>query len=119
MSNVIILRGLPGSGKSQIANQLSHSTDYEMGGLSVGIVSADDFFIDPSTRQYNWYADGIREAHKVCYEKFIGYITQDYDLIIVDNTNALHKEYSDYYRRRIFRRCLSKICCQEYPRSAI
>jgi tRNA uridine 5-carbamoylmethylation protein Kti12 len=99
MKTCVILRGLPGSGKSWLAEQLYKAMLFD--GLDGAyIVSADDFFIDPDTRQYKWYKEGLAAAHATCFQKFVESIEFLKDvqngMIIVDNTNAKHSEYTKY-----------------------
>lgn len=91
---VYILRGLPGSGKSSLAQNLDYAASNE--NKSVEICCADDFFID-SNGNYNWYASGIADAHSMCRSKFSEAIRNDTDTIIIANTNTTRKEYNFYY----------------------
>jgi tRNA uridine 5-carbamoylmethylation protein Kti12 len=86
---VIILRGLPGSGKSFIArNYLSKISD------NYSILTADDYFYE--NKVYKFDKDKIEEAHKWNFERFKGSISDGKDLIIVDNTNIKRFHYYHY-----------------------
>ncbi len=81
---VIIMRGIPGSGKSTIASQLGH----EM------YCSADDYFIN-NDGVYNFNPIEIGEAHKSCMRKFLAGMNVRAK-ITVDNTNVELWEISPY-----------------------
>lgn len=85
--NVIIMQGLPGSGKSTFAK--------EAGGL---VVSADDFFVELGRGTYTFDAARLSEAHGQCFRRFIAAVAvQKTPLVIVDNTNTTPMEISPYY----------------------
>lgn len=86
-NTVIILRGLPGSGKSDLAWELWK-------GLGATICSADFYFYDGE--EYNFDATKLRDAHAKCKEDFIHAIEQGESLIVVDNTNTQYKEFEWY-----------------------
>lgn len=82
---VVILRGLPGSGKSTWASKQPGAV----------ICSADDYFIMPDG-QYLFNRGLIGKAHEDCHRKFTLAIGQRRPLIIVDNTNVTTREYRRY-----------------------
>jgi predicted kinase len=86
MSRVIILRGLPGSGKSSLC------TNFDVEAV---VCSADDFFYD---EEDNYIFDGskLALAHQACQEKFSTALLDGSRLIIVDNTNTQHWEMKPY-----------------------
>lgn len=90
MSNkkVIILRGISGSGKSTyIKNNIEdHSA----------ICSADHYFIDRVTGNYNFDPMKLHAAHKQCQSKFKSFLEKSQPLVVVDNTNTRIKEMSFY-----------------------
>ena len=96
MKQVVILSGLPGSGKStytkKLKNQaLSNKQDFV-------VCSADHFFEDEEGN-YNYDPSKIGMAHAACYRKFIEALqtTRTYGaLIVVDNTNLSSWEISPY-----------------------
>jgi len=84
---VIIMRGLPGSGKSFFAKNL--------GGENV-IVSADDYFLHNG--RYEFVPSKLGEAHAFCMRSFIDAIHNNVvDNVIVDNTNIRQWEIHPYY----------------------
>ncbi len=86
MPNCIILRGLPGSGKSTMAKMLSCD------GI-IPIVSADNFFYHKG--QYLFDRDRLGDAHLQCLNDFNHCLNFGYQ-VIVDNTNTTKKEYQKY-----------------------
>lgn len=84
---VYILRGLPGSGKSTWADKDSKATI---------VCSADDYFVNKSTRKYEFDPSKIEEAHKACLYGFINAVNVDVEEICVDNTNIHAWEISPY-----------------------
>lgn len=83
MPNCIILRGLPGSGKSSFAHQ-----------IGAWIVSEDEFFT--KNGEYKFDKTMLVHAHGFCFVKFCDYIDQNRPDICVDNTNTTKKEYQRY-----------------------
>lgn len=93
-----ILRGLPGSGKSSLAELLRDSVDEAMFPLP-DILSADNYFVDKDGN-YNFDISRIGEAHDWCYQQFVASIS-DYKafysgFVIVDNTNCKESEFLRY-----------------------
>lgn len=94
---VLVLSGLPGSGKSTYVNHLLAETRER--GQMVAVVSADDFFIQPDGA---WVFDPtkIGEAHADCLKRFVAYcqdpVAFNANLCIVDNTNLSIAEIAPY-----------------------
>ena len=82
---VIILRGIPGSGKS------TESKKYP----DAYIVSADHYFIG-SDGIYRFDISKIAAAHGQCKGRFTSALKAKKPLIIVDNTNTTAKEFKFY-----------------------
>eukprot|EP00949_MAST-11_sp_MAST-11-sp1_P002767 g2767.t1 len=58
-------------------------------GLKACICSADDFFVDSKTREYNFNAEKLAEAHRACANTFMDALRDhSVELIILDNTNC-------------------------------
>jgi len=92
---VIILRGLPGTGKTYIANEyLSHIGDVFDPRPEVPILSSDDFFIKEGV--FHFDKDKLGEAHKWNFERFKEEIGKETPFIIVDNTNIKNFHYYHY-----------------------
>lgn len=80
---LILVRGLPGSGKSTIAKQL--------GGIHL---EADMFFMRDG--EYEFDANRLREAHEWC-QKQTRYWLSVSDLVAVSNTFTTVKELRPYF----------------------
>lgn len=86
LGQTIILRGLPGSGKSTKTRESQ---------LDAVVCSADDFLIEPDG-SYFWTKERRTQAHYACLKKFTANI-QTEKTLIVDNTNTTIAEIAPYY----------------------
>jgi hypothetical protein len=105
---VIVMRAVPGSGKSTFARQLKEKLEAE--GKTVVKVSADDYFYEkgakkaeeegnplaPGEERYEFVPWEIGEAHAECFRRFLYALGTDADVVIVDNTNLGTFEISPY-----------------------
>lgn len=91
---VLIVRGIPGSGKSSYASSLvdKKSRLHSTNGV---VVSADNYFIRPDGK-YDFNYRLISSAHKYCFSEFMKNINNGVKLIVVDNTNIKHDHYKNY-----------------------
>lgn len=86
---VLIMSGLPGSGKSYYANQIQQRDPQ-----STRIISADNWLLDPLKPTQ----EDLKAAHKSCCRAFVWEITNEHlDKVIVDNTNLQAWEIAPYY----------------------
>lgn len=85
MKKIIIMQGVPGSGKTTYI--LKHYP-------SAFICSADDFFI--INGKYRYDKEYIGVAHKTCFFKFKAAIEDRLPEIVIDNTNISNKEMERY-----------------------
>lgn len=93
---VVILRGLPGSGKSHYARQLVDANVARDKFHNI-IVSADNYFVD-FDGSYKFNPTELGDAHDACYRQFASYVPRaQFDLIVVDNTNTQAYEIAPYY----------------------
>lgn len=92
MKNCYILRGLPGAGKSTLANILIEF--YSILHLPIHYCSADDYFLDKDGN-YNFDPVYLGKAHEFCRDKFNEAIAKGYN-VIVDNTNILKNHFLPY-----------------------
>jgi hypothetical protein len=92
---VLILRGIPGCGKTHWAIE-KHTPKGRK------ICSADHFFIDDRTGDYNFDLALLGQAHSACLGNFIeGLYNSLIDVLIVDNTNIHIWEWQNYYKLAI------------------
>ena len=83
---VVILRGIPGAGKSTLAHKRWPDAC---------IVSADHFFMVGGKYQFN--PAQLGEAHGSCLKSYLGHIQMgDCDVLVVDNTNISIVEMAPY-----------------------
>lgn len=85
MSKLIIIRGLPGSGKSTYAKKFMRWGYFH--------VEADQYFMRGGEYHYN--ASKIREAHNFCQERFSQFIMTGNN-IVVSNTFTRFSEMAFY-----------------------
>ena len=84
MKELILLRGLPGSGKSTFAEVI--------GGFCC---EADMFFMEDG--EYKFDINKIKEAHRWCKEQCQSYMEREKPKVIVSNTFTQEWEMEDYY----------------------
>jgi predicted kinase len=94
MVKVVIMQGVPGSGKSSYVKSLRP--------VATVVCSADTFFESwsPETgATYNFDPSKLGEAHGECLLSFVDameYANQDGDTVVVDNTNTTAMEIAPY-----------------------
>jgi tRNA uridine 5-carbamoylmethylation protein Kti12 len=95
-ARVVILSGLPGSGKSRFAERLRVEC-VERGQESL-VCSADDHHLVEG--EYRFNPKNAAAAHRVCMRKYLECCVARYphNLIIVDNTNTSAEEIAPYLR---------------------
>ena len=86
-----IMVGPPGSGKSTIAHSWR---DTEHG--PPHILSADDFFMDPETREYRFDIARIGEAHASCLRAAVEAFQRGVGFVVIDNTTGSIAEMAPY-----------------------
>lgn len=77
---LILMRGVSGSGKSFKAKQLAGEKGF--------ICSADDFFIEKGEGEYAFDPSLLGQAHKQCQDRAMTALKQGNSPIIIDNTNT-------------------------------
>lgn len=95
---VIILRGIPGSGKSSVADflvKMAKNQRVTVDTQSV-ICCADDYFTDKEGN-YNYKQEEIGNAHAYCKRLFNDSIAKKVPYIIVSNTSTRASDVN-YYR---------------------
>lgn len=93
MRDLYILRGIPGCGKSELAETLADN--FAMAGLKVIIACADDFFITEEG-DYEFDASRLGEAHNLCKLTVETAMDANFDAIFVSNTSTTQKELNPY-----------------------
>ena len=88
---LILLRGLPGSGKSSLAKVLSEHGTYP-------IFSIDDFFTDQNTLQYQFDFSRNHLAYKHCEDSVVQAMQIGVEKIIVHNTFTMEWELQPYFK---------------------
>jgi predicted kinase len=88
MKRVIIMRGIPGSGKSTRAREL----------VAEGIIhSTDDLFMVDGEYVFNHRMLGYNHGKNL--KNFIKSLGLGLSPVIVDNTNVRHRDYKEYVTR--------------------
>ena len=100
--DVIVLRGLPGSGKSTL---IENSSEKKQDLLAY--CSADSFFTDSLTGEYRFDIEKLSTAHRACLNLFLDNLIANKALVVVDNTNSQYWEYSLY---KCFAKCFGYKC---------
>ncbi|MEO2265863.1 ATP-binding protein [Pseudoalteromonas sp. YIC-656] len=94
MKQVVILRGLPGSGKTHYAQNLAD--DLVAGDASqYFICSTDDFFLSENG-EYQFDKHKLPQYHNLNLARYIKALSEGIPLVIVDNTNIKKWEFVAY-----------------------
>ena len=91
--DLILLRGVPGSGKTTLANiilQQPNNNPQE-------ILSADDFF-EGENGEYNFDSTKLKEAHNYCQFRCSERMRQQKVRIVVANTFTQEWEMDEYFK---------------------
>jgi len=88
---ILLLRGLPGSGKSELAKVLAEKGKYP-------ILSIDDFFTHPETDDYQFDYKANHLAYKSCEERTENLAKAGSEKIIVHNTFTMDWEMEPYFK---------------------
>ena len=92
---LFILRGVPGCGKSTVADLIACTgmTDIP----NSVICCTDDYFVDKNGN-YNWNPKEIYRAHVYCQNKCQVAMLDNTTKIIIANTNTTPKDFKEYER---------------------
>lgn len=91
MLEVVCLRGLPGSGKTTLANEIIRET----GGKYVHY-EADQWMIDPASGLYRFDYKRLPECHQKCQEATHKALSEARKSVIVSNTFVMQWELANY-----------------------
>ena len=99
MKTLFLIRGLPGAGKSTLAEHLfwlfsCYKEDEGRFG-QVCLVAADDFMVD-GDGYYKWQPELLPECHRECYATAESAIAEGVEDVIVHNTFTTEKEMQPY-----------------------
>ncbi len=87
---LIILRGLPGSGKTTLAEVLSEH--------KWPVFSIDDYFTDPTTQAYSFDFSKNHLAYKACQTNTEEAMRKGIEKIFLHNTFTLEWEMEPYFK---------------------
>jgi predicted kinase len=91
--DLILLRGVPGSGKTTLANVILQQPNNN----PQEILSADDFFEDENG-EYNFDPTKLKEAHNYCQFRCSERMRQQKVRIVVANTFTQEWEMDEYFK---------------------
>jgi uridine kinase len=89
--DLILLRGLPGSGKTTLGEVILQLPNNQLKPLS-----ADDYFTDKDGN-YNFDFTKLKEAHNECQQRCANLMQHDVVKIVVSNTFTQEWEMKPYY----------------------
>lgn len=90
-NSLILLRGLPGSGKTTLAKILSENNTYP-------VFSVDDYFTNEKTGEYVFNFHDNHLAYKQCEELTKDAMQQQLSKIFVHNTFTIDWELEAYFK---------------------
>lgn len=88
---LVLLRGLPGSGKTTLAKAFNNA-------FGCPIVSIDDYFTDPETGRYFFKYQENHLAYKQCEERTKEALQSGLPVVLVHHTFTLDWEMDPYFR---------------------
>jgi len=92
IGDIVLLRGIPGSGKSTLGDVILQTTQSN----NQDVLSADNFFNDDKGN-YNFDATKLKEAHNWCQQKCAERMKLQFSKIVVANTFTQEWEMAPYF----------------------
>lgn len=92
VGDLILLRGVPGSGKSTLGNVILYSPSNN----ESHVLSADSYFLNENG-DYIFDPTKLREAHNDCQEKCAERMRLEFSKIVIANTFTQEWEMEKYY----------------------
>jgi len=86
MKQLMLIRGLPGSGKSTVAKLFDKALHFE----------ADMYFLD-ADGNYQFDASKIKNAHNWCRDSVMDAMKEGHPIVVVSNTFTQEWEMNVYY----------------------
>lgn len=93
VGDLILLRGLPGSGKTTLGEIIMQTPSSKNTNV---VLSADDFFIDENGN-YNFDPTKLKEAHNDCLLRCVERMKNEFSKIVVANTFTQEWEMERYF----------------------
>ncbi len=90
-NSLILLRGVPGSGKTTLANKLSENGKYP-------VISIDSYFTDATTGDYVFDYKKNHLAYAACQQQTEQALKNGFSKIFVDNTFVFDWEMEPYFK---------------------
>lgn len=94
MKKLILLYGLPGSGKTTLAKELENK--YIEEGLVIRRTETDDWFVLHGGGTYKFDASLLNKAHQITFQLVQYWMQLRTDVIILSNTNLTWKDIKGY-----------------------
>ena len=91
-SNLFLLRGLPGAGKTTVSQLIAGSSM----GTNILTICADDGMVD-EIGNYNYLPHRVADCHAECQNEVKGAMLRDVPVIVVHNTFVKAWELAPYY----------------------
>jgi uridine kinase len=92
VGDLILLRGLPGSGKTTLGEVILQSNQ----GARPDIISADNYFMDDKGN-YNFDPTKLKEAHNNCQQICADRMRLEFSKVVVANTFTEEWEMKPYF----------------------
>ena len=93
MKRLILMRGIPGGGKSTRSRELA-MIHIENGGRSVAILATDYYHMEGD--KYIFKADLLGQYHEMNHAEAEAFMKRGIELVIIDNTNVRRRDMKPY-----------------------